>query len=124
MLPFFKYLGPGSRESVTMCKCGYAAVAHLPYWTAHIEVERNWYKCGRITQAMTKSFHASADNKEAQADREADFFRAQTHREESRVFRATVLDIVPAKSSMKCCTFTPIGPAEFDGFYCGCHGWD
>lgn len=26
--------------------------------------------------------------------------------------------------SLKCDTFEPIGPAEFDRYYCGCLGWD
>lgn len=29
-LPFFEYLGPGSRESATKCKCGYYESAHRP----------------------------------------------------------------------------------------------
>lgn len=29
-LPFFEYRGPGSREALDTCKCGYARKAHEP----------------------------------------------------------------------------------------------
>lgn len=29
-LPFFEYWGPGSREALNICQCGYAFVAHTP----------------------------------------------------------------------------------------------
>jgi hypothetical protein len=30
----------------------------------------------------------------------------------------------PHLAGRVCVEFTPAGPAEYDLFYCGCHGWD
>lgn len=44
-LPFFEYCGPGSRESLNICTCGYAFVAHTPE-----VMERNKaLKCNNFT---------------------------------------------------------------------------
>ena len=123
-LAFFKYRGPGSEESRTMCKCGFAEIAHQPYWTATLEIDRNWYKLGRRTETLTRQGHAFPGTETAWAEGQTDFFRSQTHREESRVFGVRVVSLVPARSTMKCRTFTAKGPSEFDEHYCGCREWD
>lgn len=63
-LPFFEYLGPGSRHATEKCECGYFDVAHM--------------NPNPLTGRPGIATH----------------------------------------------TFVPVGPAEFDRFYCGCHGWD
>jgi hypothetical protein len=68
-LAFFEYLGPGSRESSDLCKCGFSKKPH----------DENG---GRIPP---KKYAANMKG---------------------------------------CAAFTPKGPAEFDRYYCGCHGWD
>jgi hypothetical protein len=122
-LPFFEYLGPGSPDSVGRCVCGFYEIAHAPLWTAHLDVDREWYKVGRKIHQHPRTFHAWPDDKEVAAEREANFFRGMTHGE-ARVYGVVVTAITPARSDMKCRTFKAKGPAEYDKFYCGCHGWD
>lgn len=124
-LPFFKYLGEGSPESVNKCKCGYNRIAHYPRWRADVRVIRRWFKIERDDSITSREFHA-LDEAVAKitAEREADFFRTQTHNKDTEVFSAEVIRIAPVKSTMKCKQFDPTGAAEFDEYYCGCHGWN
>ena len=33
-------------------------------------------------------------------------------------------EVMARNARLKCQSFTPRGPREFDRFYCGCRGWD
>jgi len=128
-LPFFKYLGPGSPKSREMCRCGYYAIAHLPLWQATLNVDREWYKVGRKIHASSHKEHAVDVREAAQKmERRADDFRAMTRDtylgKDCHVYGVEVVDLHQVPNPLKCKTFTPVGPAEFDEFYCGCHGWD
>lgn len=126
-LAFFEYKGEGSNESITKCVCGYHRIAHLPYWTVHIKVVRRWFKIKRYEDVHAKTFHASEEQKELGAEREAQIFRRMmepNHDEETRVKSVEILKIFPTNSNMRCNNFRPIGTQKYDQYYCGCHGWD
>src|ERR1700760_2938793 len=53
-LPFFEFCGEGSQSSKDQCKCGYAWIAHQPYWKVDIKVDRNWFACPRGIQTYSK----------------------------------------------------------------------
>lgn len=33
-------------------------------------------------------------------------------------------EVMARNKALKCTTFTPRGPREFDRYYCGCRGWE
>jgi hypothetical protein len=122
-LAFFEYHGVGSRESIERCKCGYSWIAHQPRWQAKIKVRRRWFKIDPYEEIVSKEFHSPADLCEEKAEIEADFFRNQKS-EETKVYSAEVLSVKEIRNPLKCKQFIAKGPAEFDKFYCGCHGWN
>lgn len=123
-LPFFEYHGPGSREASERCKCGYFEQAHWPLWRAHIKVVRRWFAHERYESVERRDFHAPATYSNEGAEAQAEFWREQTHDEKTKVFSAEVIKVEPRASPLKCKEFKPIGPQQFDKFYCGCNGWD
>ena len=123
-LAFFEFQGEGSPAATDKCKCGYAWIAHQPRWAASIKVKRRWYKIDPQESVMTREFHAPPDLKEKRAEIEADFFRKQTHSENTKVYSAEVTSIRGTKNPLKCREFKAHGPHEFDKYYCGCRGWD
>ena len=123
-LPFFEYLGEGSRESTEKCKCGMAWIAHQPRWEIKINVARRWYKTDPYIAVMNRQFHAPVELSSQKAESEADFFRKQTHNAETKVYSAEVVSVAEIRNPTKCKQFVPKGPSEFDKYYCGCNGWD
>jgi hypothetical protein len=126
-LPFFKFLGSGSAESMNSCKCGLDWIAHQPYWRAHIEVDQQWYKNPREKQINHKQFYAPVGMEKQKAEAEAEFWRSRIGSKSefnAPVFGVEVVKVEPINSPCKCKQFTPKGAQPFDKFYCGCHSWD
>lgn len=125
-LAFFEYRGPGSRESIERCKCGFFWIAHQPKWRVEIEVDQKWYEWPRAKTINKQDFHAPRGQESQYAEREASFWRDRIGHEGNKktpIFGVEIKSVKEITSDMKCNKFQPIGPQD-DKFYCGCNGWD
>ena len=128
-LPFFEYLGPGSLDSVARCTCGLYERPHRQPWEAVVMVDRNWFKRGRIEMRIATTLYART-LEEAQAEAERERVRRVGWdgpgggKEETHIFGARVAALEKKLRTVKCSTFRPRGPQDYDSFYCGCHSWD
>lgn len=104
-LAFFEFQGEGSREAMEICRCGYAWIAHQPRWSVTIK------RKGDVHQ-FNREYHAPPGKE------------IEMGKSEATAFHGEALGISEAKSHIKCASFTPKGPQQFDKFYCGCDGWD
>lgn len=128
-LSFFKYRGPGAPEASERCTCGYFRCAHWPHWRVVLLVDREWFKVGRhVVREAREGQAPDATLAAAWAEGEAERFRHLgpfSIRDETHVYGVTIAGAPERVSNpLKCKTFTPHGPWDFDEFYCGCHGWD
>lgn len=128
-LPFFKYLGVGSPTSLAQCVCGFYASAHYPKWAATLLVDREWYKVGRKIYSNPHSVHARTIEEAATLmEQRADDFRRMTKDtylgQNAHVYGVVVSGLQEVPNPLKCREFRPVGPADYDEFYCGCHSWD
>lgn len=141
-LPFFEYLGPGSRDGALRCTCGYYYVAHLPEWEVRYSViertddyaEATAEVFGRdknitlpTTQAGTRSQNwprrVRARN-EAEAREESDQIGRDFLKAPSIISVRVDSITLSGKNGIPCKLFVAAGPREFDKFYCGCMSWD
>ncbi len=128
-LPFFEYLGPSSFTAAAKCVCGLYERPHWPPWELVVLVDRNWFKCGRIDFKRTATLYARTQeeaNDAAEAKR-VEFLNwngLDGGTEDTKIFGARIRLLRRIRRTVKCPEFQPLGAAEFDSFYCGCHSWD
>lgn len=128
-LPFFEYLGPGSPAATLRCVCGLAEKPHRQPWSVVVQVDRNWFRRGRIDFKREATIYADTQEdaeSEAEAVRVcfANWDGPDGGKEETRIFGARVESLRRISRWIECPRFVVAGPATYDKFYCGCHGWD